>query len=346
MSLFYIKLDLLPINVDATLSNYVARFSTASIGRDLNSFLFNKISITDSDIWFSTDKNGSNPIPSKKVYWSSANKLFAFDIKFTSVSSTSKNTIYMQVGYKPSGYSENPYLSSVTSLLPLIENLNDITTNANNGIAIGGVTAGGVTGPDGHLPATSFDGTNDLIETAPGTTVFPSADDASWELWFYDDNASSGNEVLVEAGGVTQSLSLHLENGSLYGLYNDTNIARFASSTYTAGQWNYAVVTREDSGPTTLYINGISVATNSAIINISAYGSNEGGIGSNHEDFRLSNQSTSLHNTLPFEGYISNVKSNDALVLSEEVKLNYALQGPNSADNWIANLSFVGKINL
>lgn len=81
------------------------------------------------------------------------------------------------------------------------------------------------------------------------------------------------------------------------------------------------------------------------MIDVPNYGSNDGGIGSNFDSFRLSNQSTSSGNTLNFEGYISDVKSTDALVTPEEIKLNYALQGPTAMDNWRANIAFIGKIN-
>lgn len=342
--LFYIKLDLLPTNVDSNISNYVARFSTASISRDLNSFLFNKVSISDAVIWFSTDKAGLNEIASKKVYWSSVNKLFAFDIKFPNVGSLVKNTIYMQVGTRPSGYDENPYSASKTLVMPMIEDFNDLTTNGNNGTAGGGLISGSVTGPDGYLPATAFNGSTQGIAIGSGLTFFPSNDDATWELWFYDDATQVNPEVLVETGGTTLSLILHLENGNLYGVFNESNIAYYAGSSYSTEQWNYAVVAREDSGPLHLYLNGVEVATNSSdIFNLSSYGSDTGAIG-RADGIRLFDQATTIDNVNHFGGNMYNVVATDSLVTSEEVKLNYALQGPNAADNWRANLSFVGKV--
>lgn len=341
MQIFYIQLDLYHTNVDANLSNYTARLSTASVGRNVNKFLFEKISITDTEIWFSTDKNGTIEIPSKKVYWSSVNKLFAFDIEIPSVSSTSTTTIYMQVGYKPAGYDENPYAASSTMLLPLMEDALDSTSNGNDGTTA--MTIGSETGPDGYLPATYFTGTN-RIDIAAGNILFSSADDAAWELWFYDEAISATEEQLVEAGGPTQGISLYLDNGLLYGLFDHVNIAYSASSSYTTGQWNHAVVSREDSGPLTLYLNGVAVSTNNTVVNITSYGSDLGGIGSNNNTFRLANQSTISDNTARFTGNMSNVRSVNSQISAEEVKLNYALQGPNASDNWDADISFVGTV--
>jgi len=346
MPLFYIRLELSAENVDANISNYLARVSSASVTRAVNNLLFNKVAINSTDVWFSTDKNGTNPIAANTVYWSASNNLFAFDVKIPSVASGQRTTFYMQVGDRPAGYDENPYASQTTMILPLIENFNDTTTKGNDTInERGGLVAGGVIGPDGFLPATSYDGVDDSSVIEPGTILYSSAADASVQFWFYDAATQSGPEVLFEAGGVTQALGSYIENGTLYGTYNHINVAYGASSPYTAGQWNNVALVREDSGPTTLYLNGNPVATNNTIIDITSYGSNGGCIGSNYTSFRFVDQTqNTTDNALPFGGYIANVLTRNALITPEEVKLNYTLQGPEAARNWRADISFVGKV--
>jgi len=144
-----------------------------SVGAASNADIFAAASTGGTDVWFSSDRAGTSPINAKLIYWSDSNSVFAFEVAIAIISAIIGAKIYLQVGSMPGGYGTDPYPATVDAVYPLASSFDDASSNANNATASGGVTAGGVTGPDGQLPATAFDGIDDIARAAYSAPVFP-----------------------------------------------------------------------------------------------------------------------------------------------------------------------------
>lgn len=166
---------------------------------------------------------------------------------------------------------QDSYQTMVTALSPSIflplgasSGLTDLSGNARNGTAAGGVTVGGATGPltvsDGG--ATDFDGTDDRITT----TYNPFANSATRTFmgWAYRDTSSS-NDCLLGGSAATNSPNIVLFSGNQnVGFFSD--VAGASVSWVAAwpgnGVWvHWALVFNETTNAASLYINGTLTST-------------------------------------------------------------------------------------
>jgi hypothetical protein len=285
-----------------------------------------------ADVWFSSDEAGTLPIDAKLVYWDDASSKFAFDVEITSISAVTGATIYLQVGSKPGGYGTDPYKAAATARLPMATDFDDLTSNGYDGTGSGGITAGGVTGPDGSTPATSGDGA-DVIDIAEGgTLLMPTAEDATVSGWFYDAATESNIEVLTETGGSTQGVAVEIHDGTLYAIHTVNGTAVVASSSYTAGQWNHFAVVYEHETEIGLYLNGVLVDTTADTTSKTSFGSDPTGVFSDNGNVRHYDGTTTSN--LFFEGYIANLGYNDESFSPAEINADYLLQGPTASSYW------------
>ena len=326
------QLDLSASAADSALTDYATRVGTASISTAQNTAIMSTDTGNGADVWFSSDEAGTLPIDAKLVYWDDASSKFAFDVEITSISAVTGATIYLQVGSKPGGYGTDPYKAAATARLPMATDFDDLTSNGYDGTGSGGITAGGVTGPDGSTPATSGDGA-DVIDIAEGgTLLMPTAEDATVSGWFYDAATESNIEVLTETGGSTQGVAVEIHDGTLYAIHTVNGTAVVASSSYTAGQWNHFAVVYEHETEIGLYLNGVLVDTTADTTSKTSFGSDPTGVFSDNGNVRHYDGTTTSN--LFFEGYIANLGYNDESFSPAEINADYLLQGPTASSYW------------
>jgi len=140
-----------------------------------------------------------------------------------------------------------------------------------------------------------FDGTTDWLVT-PASTSNELTLNFTIEFWFYANALTGGLVNINSASGPNSStgLSIFLDTGGILSYFVNGNGGGVAGSTIVIGTWYHVALVRSSS-TNTLYLNGISSATNSAT---PAYGLASIGIG------RVYNDNTGS----VFNGYISNVR--------------------------------------
>jgi len=140
-----------------------------------------------------------------------------------------------------------------------------------------------------------FDGTTDWLIT-PASTTNQLTLDFTIEFWFYAVGLTGGLVNINSATGPNSGsgLSIYLDTGGVLKYFVNGNGTVVTGPTVTAGSWYHVALVRSSS-TNTLYLNGISSATNAAT---PAYGLASIGVG------RLYNDNTGS----VFTGYISNVR--------------------------------------
>ena len=292
--------------------------STVSVGAAANSAIMSTDSNAGADVWFSSDAAGTLPLAAKLVYWSDGDSEFKFKVYFGSVSAVSGATVYLHVGSKPGGISTDPFPATAEVRAPMISDFADITSNGNDGTGAGGVAAGAVTGPDGVLPATTFDGTDDSVafgDLSSAITVNGTA--SAWVK-------TVGVGTIAQSGlwtlGTSTSLTHYpFTNNRLYvvGFTDARQINGLLDTGFDKTAWHHIAITRTASN-WTMYRNGVVLATTS------------GGTFGLPADAKFGESS----DTVFYRGDASGFSLDSVARTASEINADYLLDGPNAATYW------------
>ena len=214
-------------------------------------------------------------------YGSLAGAIVATGTTFSPISSGTYYVSYVSGGNTSAQTSAaaviNPIVSSPYSgaafSYSFSGNTNDVSGNANNGLATGGPTPatdryGAANG------AYSFNGSSQYLSTTAAVTspaVF------SISLWF---NTTTGGGKLIgfgsnqTGGSTTYDRHLYMSaSGQLYfGIYNGSFVTINTSASYNDGNWHHVVVTEGAAGVgTSLYVDGIMKASNTSLVPTATY---------------------------------------------------------------------------
>jgi len=222
-------------------------------------------------------------------------------------------------------------LYSTAMLLPLGVSAGgtDLTTNARNGTAAGGVTIGGIAANSGPLVrsdagATDFDGTDDRITTA--YNPFTNSTSRTYMGWAKRDTSSSVDTIF--GGSVASPAVLQLSSGSQNVVFKPQNST---TTTWTSawpgnGVWvHWALVFNETTNDVSLYINGALV---SAQTNAQAYNGTPG-------NFQLGTYNST---TDPFDGKMAYVSVHTAALSASLIDVAYDA-GASAAGSTITALA-------
>ena len=110
-----------------------------------------------------------------------------------------------------------------------------------------------------------FDGSGDYLAAPSSANLSPSNGAFTMECWFYRPASQTGNRGLIMAGTANagdQAVGMYINASNIVsGYYGSGGID--ASVAAPVGQWNHVALVRTGTGTnqTTLYLNGVSVAT-------------------------------------------------------------------------------------
>ena len=247
--------------VDSALTDEVVRVSTLSVGSTVNAAIFTADTGSGADVWASSDEAGTSRIGLKLVYWDDGSSEFAVDIAAASLSSVSDTTVYLQVGSKPAG-DVDPYPSTAEGAWPLMADFDDDTANGNNGTAIGGVTAGGATGPDGVLPATTL---KDAYIYVGSMASLKGVAKVSFSGWMKVSSTFSAHQSLLASRDNWDNYTiLGFNNNDYWWHVEDNNVkTTIITGTASSGTW-YHLAGVFDGGTGEVWANGVSVGTDSS----------------------------------------------------------------------------------
>ena len=309
------KLELSASAADSALTDYATRVGTASITTAQNTAIMSTDTGNGADVWFSSDEAGTLPIDAKLVYWDDATSKFAFDVEITSVSAVSGATIYLQVGSKPGGYGTDPYKATVDAVAPLASDFDDLTSNGNDGSGFGGITAGGVTGPDGHTPATDFDGAGDYLAFA---SLAPTYDTSTWSmsLWV-DPDAYNTAYALRIVGDNSKSIRPNHTTGGVFFSDGKHGVSINDGGGDRSGDGWYHVAVTYDGPDFKLYVNGAEEESDSAAH-----------IATTYSNLTLSNVSDD------FDGGMAGFRADSEARTAAEINADYLLQGSTASSYW------------
>lgn len=329
-----LKLDLDASAIDSALTDYATRVSTVSIGTTANADVFTEDSGSGADVWFSSDEAGSSPIDAKLLYWSDADSKFGFDVEIASVSSVGGATIYLQVGGKPVGYGTDPYDASTEVRSPLMDSLDDVAaslTGTSSGTAT--LTPGGITGPDGSLPATDFDNAapdNHYIDYGNQADIlFP----LTLSGWIKADSVQPFFAAIVarraesayqyhfrEVGVSSDALSLLTTGGSATSSLNVSDAT-----------WQYAAVSVDSSGNATFFLDGSTDTAAGMTISSKAV------------SLKIGYGGTS---TSTWNGGLAGIGVDSTNRATAWHSANYRLQGSSAATYWtVTDVTAVGGVD-
>jgi len=301
--------------VDSSIVNGVARIGTSAFDASINAAIV--AASHGSNVWFSTDSAGLSDIASKPIYESGS--VIAFDVAVPSMSASSDTTIYLHIGSVPGGYSNDPYPASAEIVMD-DSDFTNLTSNTNDGTGGGGVSAGGVTGPDGNLPATDFDGTDDRVDV----TLSSLSEPFTIGGWIRTPVASADN-TLASVADKDVNADFHAVGeiaSKLTARTYDGTISDAVSGTDVGSTWTHCVGVYATDSSREIYVDGVPAATNTdtrSVANID----------------RLTIGTTADSTPFGFtDGEIAGVSLYSAVRSAAEIKLDYLLQGPNASTYW------------
>ena len=158
-----------------------------------------------------------------------------------------------------------------------------------------------------------FDGSNDFVDldTSIGSTFW----DNNWSAsaWVYFDSTSAANQCIFTSHGLAYNY-LYTNNNTQLRYSNDNGVTIATSSgTISAGQWHHIVVTRSSADGTVIYVDKVSVGTDSSSNNAGV--SNASGA---KPQIGAYTSTGSYPNQYPLDGRVSKFKLyNKALTQSE-----------------------------
>ena len=158
-----------------------------------------------------------------------------------------------------------------------------------------------------------FNGSNEFVDldTSIGSTFW--ANNWSASAWVYFNSTSSANQCIFTSHGLAYNY-LYTNNNTQLKYSNDNGVTITTSSgTISASQWHHIVVTRSSVDGTVIYVDKVSVGTDSSSINAGT--SNASGAKPQIGAYT----STGLYpNQYPLDGRVSKFKLyNKALTQSE-----------------------------
>lgn len=314
------KLDLSASAVDSLISNGVVRVGTASVPTAVNTAIFSADTSSGSDVWFSSDAAGATPIAAKLIYWSDADSVFAFDVAAGSLSATTGATIYLHVGDKPGSYDTDPYPATVEVVMS-DEDFTNLTNNTNDGTGGGGVAAGGVTGPDGHGPATDFDGTDDRVDF----TVSGVAEPVTMSAWFNLDDSDRAVIVgLADEDTTNDQLRADYDVNEVVAQVFDG--ALFGATKPLAGgdpgNWHHIAAVFTSASSRVVYLDGVAGSPDTTVSTAANFDRLSVGVSADSTPVSFA------------DGQIANVRFDSAVRTAAEINLEYLLQGSNAATYW------------
>lgn len=115
-----------------------------------------------------------------------------------------------------------------------------------------------------------FDGSNDSIDlsTSIGSTFW--ANNWSASAWVYFDSTSAANQCIFTSHGLAYNY-LYTNNNTQLRYSNDNGVTiNTSSGTISASQWHHIVVTRSGVDGTVIYVDKVSVGTDSSSNNAGA----------------------------------------------------------------------------
>ena len=158
-----------------------------------------------------------------------------------------------------------------------------------------------------------FDGSNDFVDlsTSIGSTFW--ANNWSASAWVYFDSTSPANQCIFTSHGLAYNY-LYTNNNTQLRYSNDNGVSIATSSgTISASQWHHIVVTRSSVDGTVIYVDKVSVGTDSSSNNAGA--SNASGA---KPQIGAYTSTGSYPNQYPLDGRVSKFKLyNKALTQSE-----------------------------
>jgi len=160
-----------------------------------------------------------------------------------------------------SGYgADNAYNSDWDCFLPLASDLNDRTSNGNDGTAQGSISAGGQTGKFGS--ATNFDGSDDAVTWGSNNDDrFEYTDNFTISLWAKPDNYAQYDIALCDAQSQGRGYRIWSRDSSspkwYWELNNDSESVQVASTTgINTSAWQMVTVSMATDDTCNIYING------------------------------------------------------------------------------------------
>jgi hypothetical protein len=141
----------------------------------------------------------------------------------------------------------------------------DLTDNARNGTAAGGMTLGAFNSTPGGLTgySTDFDGTNDAVTSSYNPFIAGSARTFSW--WAFTDRTTPASDTFFSGSGTNRPVCRLGTDSTPTDVVFDADVASGGTSAtwtnaWTAAGWSHGCLTFDDSTNTAeLYVNGVSL---------------------------------------------------------------------------------------
>ena len=145
-----------------------------------------------------------------------------------------------------------------------------------------------------------FDGTGDYLQMPDSSDFAFGAEDYTIELWIYSRNLSATQRIFGQRAADAGSLQMLLETNasgvlSYYFSIGDSSKQLGTTVVTQINTWHHIAITRL-SGIHTLYVDGVSVATNST----------SGSLDDRAQPFSIGRQGN--YTSDPFNGYVSNLR--------------------------------------
>ena len=191
---------------------------------------------------------------------------------------------------------------------------NDISGNGNNGTLTNGPTFNSSNG--GSIV---FDGTNDYINTVTATSLGINSASTSFSISIWFKTTGVNEYYLFDNYNGSADISLRIDGGKIEVYMSATgtiNAAQFGSG-YNNGIWHNVILTWNGSNTITVYVDGISIGTNTTSIT----GSFE-----SNAAFQIGSRPAGGGSV--FSGNISQIQVYNRALTSTEITQNYnALKG-------------------
>lgn len=199
--------------------------------------------------------------------------------------------------------------SAVSLYLPFDSNINDASANAHTVTATGGA---GISSAQSKFGSNSalFDGSDDALVVSNSSDFNFGTNDFTIELFFYQTNNSSRNDIAGTYSGSTTGwgISTNTSNTNEIQVYFGNNVVlNSGASAYSLNKWHHLVVCRSDSS-LKLFIDGKNIVSATNTTNIT------GG-----NNLRVGAVSSSANATfLFFAGYIDDFRVTKGIALYDQ----------------------------
>ncbi len=253
-------------NIDLATSARVSCIGSAGLPAAINNEIIAEDTGSGNDVWFSSDPAGSVPIGSTKIEWDESESDIEFDVATPSLS-----RIYLHVGNKPVDYDTiATYPAAWRGVWPQAVDFDDATANGNDATAAGGVSAGGVVGPNGTVSATDYNGSTQYLDVGDITDM-DGATAITLKAWINLDSATGAQAIIRKWRASNFGFALMNEGTGRLGLLvsDGTNVinAQSADSLLATGSWIHVAATWSATNSVALYLNGASQSIDNLLQN-------------------------------------------------------------------------------